>query len=139
MMVDHEFERLANPRKARACGRCGRVPEVHPAPPGRERDKRSEREIGLLAVRAAELPDVVAESLWRYADSRCLPGRIREGLDWKDEARQELGDAFNYFVWDAQEQRALADAGDDGALEEYGRSLFALSALMVVWQRLHTR
>lgn len=136
MLADHLFETSSNPRMWRACVKCARVPEAHPKPEGRPRNPAAEREIVELAGRAAGLPDAVGESLWRYANGRCAPGPVRLGLDWKDEARQELGDASNYLAWWIE---ALEARGDDEALEDRACALHVLSAVLLAWQRLHAR
>jgi hypothetical protein len=137
--ADHPFRPHPNVRYPRSCGVCRRIPEVHPGPKYRERDKRAEAAIGALAAQAAGLPEQVSESLHEYADARAWDIGVRVEADWKDEARQEFGDGFNYLVWDIERWLPGVEAGDNEALEEYGKSMNALAALMVVWQRLHAR
>lgn len=124
-----------NPRTEGLCVKCARpIPETL-----RPRDLADERRIALLAAEAGSLRAEVAESLHQYADSRTAPGGIRLGLDWVEEARQEIGDGFNYFVWLIQELLSSVEAGDQEALDVYTRAMGALQGLMIAWQRLHTR
>lgn len=138
MIADHEFETHPNHRY-RSCGRCGRLPHVHPEPTHRDRDSQAEAAIGALAAQAAGLPEQVAESLHRYADARAWKTGVRLDADWKEEARQEVGDAFNYLTWWIEDSLPGVEAGDNEALEAYGCAMNALAGLMVVWQRLHAR
>jgi hypothetical protein len=100
-----------------------------------ERDPRLERHLVDLAARAAGLNGDLG--LNAYAESRAWPGPVRDGLDWDDEARQELGDCRSYLCWGVQETYRRVLDGDPDALDPYERRMRALSSLTRTWHDLH--
>jgi hypothetical protein len=74
-----------------------------------------------------------------YANTRTLPGGVRTNQNWRDHARQELGDCRNYLVWDTEDHWDAYQAGDDVAGERVAENLGALSQLVRLWASLPER
>lgn len=102
----------------------------------RPRDLSLERELTLLAARAAGHESDYG--LRKYADARSMPGGVRTGIDWDEEAGAEVGDAANYLVWGIIEVYERVEAGDPVALDLYERRMRTLSALIECWRQLLT-
>jgi hypothetical protein len=100
-----------------------------------DRDPRLERELVDLAARAASLSG--DHGLSAYAEHRAWPGPVRDGLDWDQEAREELADCRSYLCWGIQEVHARMLAGDPVAADLYERRMRALSAVVKAWHELH--
>jgi hypothetical protein len=99
------------------------------------RDPAHEREMVALAARAAGLTG--DGGLNAYSESRIWPGPVRDGLDWDQEAREELADCRSYLCWGVLEVYAAMLAGDPRAADLYERRMRALSAVVKAWHELH--
>jgi hypothetical protein len=117
---------------------CRTPPMIHTPPPVRPRNERLEAEIVATALHA--LPGVEDDGgLSRYAAKRTLPGGIRTNQDWRDHARQELGDCRNYLVWDTEDHWDGYQANDPDAAERVAENLCALALLVKLWAGLPGR
>lgn len=110
------------------------------------RDEPLERHLTDLAAEAAgymipgpegkPVPD--DRGLRRYADYRTAPGGLRRGVDWDQEADEEIADLANYLVWGViQVYDAYLD-GDPEATRQYERRMRALVRCVQAWHDLHT-
>lgn len=103
--------------------------------PTRPRDHAVERDLIDLAARAAGYSD--DGGLIAYAEHRAMPGGVRVGVDWDQEAREELADASHYLRWGIQTVYAGFLAGDLEAGEAYERRMRALAGVIRAWHELH--
>jgi hypothetical protein len=114
-----------------------RVPIIHTPPPVRPRNEQLEAHIMAMANRVVDKLD--DGGLSAYANTRTLPGGVRTNQNWRDHARQELGDCRNYLVWDTEDHWDAYQAGDDMAGERVAENLGALSQLVRLWASLPER
>ena len=99
-IVDHEFTPIANPRRPDQCARCHFSRDRH-VQLDRERDIPDEKRIaGVVAMATTD------HGLFEFAQHRAHDTAVR---DWDDrdftlEIAEELADAANYALWDAQRE-----------------------------------
>lgn len=102
----------------------------------RARNLDLERELVDLAARAAGFP--ADGGLSTYADSRALPGGVRQRSPerWRQEIAEELADARNYLVWEIEVIHGAMMGGDPDACEIYLRNMSTLRAVVAAWWSL---
>lgn len=107
-MIDHPFERNANPRSPRSCSRCGKVPEAHPAAPVVEEDPARDLDWEVSFAReACRQVGYIPEDLIALSQQRTDPGPVRQFLtrDLAWDLIEEIADGINYATWEADRAR----------------------------------
>lgn len=139
--ADHPFDAYPpdTVHSPRSCRRCGRIPEVHPAPPApghAERDPDVEAAVIAQALHGTALD---AAPLWSFAGVRAHPWPVRTtGRSLRRESLEELADLLNYLVWEvAYELQPRALAGDSVAAARIPSRLGAIRHAVKAWHILH--
>jgi hypothetical protein len=158
--ADKPCVEAANPRKKGVCLRCSeyerglacpdpiRTPEtvqewVEELRPSRERDLDLERELTLLAAKAAGFTKLDASGkpigddrgLSDYADDRAHPGGLRV-RNFTQEGREEAADGRNYCTWEIQPIYEGFQAGEPDAAELYYLHMEALRGFLIAYDAL---
>lgn len=104
-----------------------------------DRDPAYEQELVELAARAAGTPSAVG--ILPFAQDRAMAGGIRPRSvdEWRQEIREELGDAVNYCCWTIQAIRPSFEAGEQWACDEYVRAMSCMVGVLKAWEGLHTQ
>jgi hypothetical protein len=151
-LEDHLFEARWSGRYPNSCVVCGKVPEAHAVvdPDSqfngaavRPRNLKLEAQLTDLAARAAgrftASGDGDDRGLLALAQSRALPGGVRENLEAVREIGEEAADALNYANWGIEKVYEDFLAGDHDAADTYDRLMRFSSRLVDAWHELHTR
>lgn len=93
----HTCSESRNPRNAGWCD-CG---HKLPVPESRERNQQLERELVEYAAKGITDPQ---HFLLHMQTRSGFSTTVRVGVDWLQEAREELADLGNYLVWWLQER-----------------------------------